>query len=125
MKINWKALFSASLLIALSNSALSNSDFAEDIEQPQLLLESCHIKGIRQQVQCGTYSTPEDYAKPDGTKIDINFVVLPAIDNSQEKLPLMFLAGGPGQAAAELSAHIYRGFNEIRKIAIIQTSGNK
>ena len=115
MKINWKALFSASLLIALSSSALSNSAFAEDIEQPQLLLESCHIKGIRQQVQCGTYSTPENYAKPNGAKVDINFVVLPAIDNSQEKLPLMFLAGGPGQAAAELSAQIYRGFNEIRK----------
>ncbi|MFT5812784.1 MAG: pimeloyl-ACP methyl ester carboxylesterase [Psychroserpens sp.] len=42
-------------------------------------------------------------------------MVLPAIDNRTEKLPLMFLAGGPGQAAAELSAQIYRGFREIRK----------
>ncbi|MBA6291960.1 alpha/beta fold hydrolase [Colwellia sp. MB3u-70] len=110
MKINWKGLFGASLLIAISNSSV-----AEDMVKQQLTLESCHIKGIRQQVQCGTYVAPENYAKPDGTKIDINFVVLPAIDNSTEKLPLMFLAGGPGQAAAELSAQIYRGFNEIRK----------
>ncbi|MBA6389610.1 alpha/beta fold hydrolase [Colwellia sp. BRX10-3] len=110
MKINWKALFGASLLIAISNSSV-----AEDMVKQQLTLESCHIKGIRQQVQCGTYVAPENYAKADGTKIDINFVVLPAIDNSTEKLPLMFLAGGPGQAAAELSAQIYRGFSEIRK----------
>lgn len=110
MKINWKALFSVSLLLALSNSG-----FAVEIEKPQLLLKSCHVKGIRQQVQCGSYTTLENYAKPDGTTLNINFVVLPAIDKSQDKLPLMFLAGGPGQAAAELSAHIYRGFNEIRK----------
>ncbi|MFT5637014.1 MAG: pimeloyl-ACP methyl ester carboxylesterase [Cognaticolwellia sp.] len=110
MKINWKAFFSASLLIAISNSSI-----AEDRVKQQLTLESCHIKGIRQQVQCGTYVAPENYDKPDGAKIDINFVVLPAIDNSTEKLPLMFLAGGPGQAAAELSAQIYRGFSEIRK----------
>jgi pimeloyl-ACP methyl ester carboxylesterase len=110
MKINWKALFGASLLIVISNSSV-----AEDMVKQQLTLESCHTKGIRQQVQCGIYVTPENYAKPDGTKIDINFVVLPAIDNSTEKLPLMFLAGGPGQAAVELSAQIYRGFSEIRK----------
>lgn len=113
MKINWKSLFKANLLIAAVG--LSNSTMAEDVLKPQLSLEDCHIQGIRQQVQCGTYSTPENYAQPDGVKIDINFVVLPAIDNSKEKLPLMFLAGGPGQAAAELSAQIYSGFREIRK----------
>ena len=86
MKINWKALFSVSLLLALSNSG-----FAVEIEKPQLLLKSCHVKGIRQQVQCGSYTTLENYAKPDGTTLNINFVVLPAIDKSQDKLPLMFL----------------------------------
>ena len=110
MKINWKSLLSTSLLITMTNSSL-----AEDLINQQLTLESCHVNGVRQQVQCGTYSAPENYAKPDGVKIDINFVVLPAIDNSKEKLPLLFLAGGPGQAAAELSAHIYSGFSEIRK----------
>jgi len=113
MKINWKSLFNASLLI--SASGLSNNVWAESALEQQLSVENCHVKGIRQQVQCGTYSTPENYAQPNGVKIDINFVVLPAIDNSKEKLPLMFLAGGPGQAAAELSAQIYSGFREIRK----------
>jgi pimeloyl-ACP methyl ester carboxylesterase len=113
MKTNWKGLFKASLLI--SATSITNITVAEDIENPKLTLQSCHVKGIRQQVQCGTLVSPENYAQANGAQIDVNFVVLPAIDSSQEKLPLMFLAGGPGQAAAELAGHIYKGFNEIRK----------
>ncbi|ARD43757.1 alpha/beta fold hydrolase [Colwellia sp. PAMC 21821] len=113
MTINWNNLFKANLLIWVIG--LSNISLAENISDQQLTLENCHVNGIRQQVQCGTLVTPENYEKPDGVQIDINFVVLPAIDNSKEKLPLMFLAGGPGQAATELASHIYRGFNEIRK----------
>ena len=113
MKLNWQGLLTASLLISVTG--LSHSSLAENLSKQNLTVKNCHVKGIRQQVQCGTYSTPENYAKPDGVKIDINFVVLPAIDNSNEKLPLMFLAGGPGQAASELAGQIYSGFNEIRK----------
>lgn len=113
MTINWNNLFKANLLIWVVG--LSNISLAENISDQQLRLENCHVNGIRQQVQCGTLVTPENYEKPDGVQIDINFVVLPAIDNGKEKLPLMFLAGGPGQAATELASHIYRGFNEIRK----------
>lgn len=113
MKITWKNLFTTSLFITVAG--LSHTSLAESALNQQLTLESCHVKGIRQQVQCGTLVVPENYAEADGTKININFVVLPAIDNSKEKQPLMFLAGGPGQAAAELSGQIYTGFNEIRK----------
>ncbi|GLX79255.1 transporter [Thalassotalea insulae] len=84
---------------------------AEDM----LTLEHCHLEGIKQQVQCGTLQVPENYQQPDGVKITINFAVLPAIDNSQDKEPLMFLAGGPGQAAVSLAGGLYRAFNEVRK----------
>ena len=80
-----------------------------------LALENCHIDGIKSKVRCGTLSVPEDYQQPQGTKIDINVVVLPAIDKNTEKEPLMFLAGGPGQAATELAAHLRRVFYEVRK----------
>ena len=113
MNINWKSLFTASLLV--TTASVSNVALAQSTEDSQLTIESCHVKGIRQQVQCGTFNTPENYTQPNGEKIDINFVVLPAIDSSQDNQPLMFLAGGPGQAAAELAAPIYKGFNEIRK----------
>ena len=113
MKVNWKNLFATSCFISLAG--LSHQSLAEDLLSQKLTVENCHVKGIRQQVQCGTLAVPENYAKANGEKITINFVVLPAIDNSKAQQPLMFLAGGPGQAAAELSGQIYTGFNEIRK----------
>lgn len=78
-------------------------------------LDNCHVDGVREQVKCGKLSVPENYNKLDGEQISINFVVLPAIDNSDNKTPLMFLAGGPGQAAAELASGLRHVFREVRK----------
>ncbi len=78
-------------------------------------VNDCHLNGIRTQVKCGSINVPSNYNKPAGTQLTINFAILPAIDNTKNKTPLMFLAGGPGQAAVELAAHIRNGFTEIRK----------
>lgn len=80
-----------------------------------LILENCHLDGIRSQVKCGAINVPEDYTKPEGKSISINFAILPAIDHTQNNIPLLFLAGGPGQAAVELGAHLNSSFNEIKK----------
>jgi len=84
-------------------------------QEQQFTLENCHVDGIKAQVKCGKLQVLENYNKVDGDKITINFVVLPAIDNSDDKTPLMFLAGGPGQAAAELASGLTNVFYEVRK----------
>ncbi len=84
-------------------------------EGQSFTLENCHVDGIKAQVKCGKLKVPENYSKPDGEQININFVVLPAIDSSDNKTPLMFLAGGPGQAAAELAVGLRQVFSEVRK----------
>lgn len=84
-------------------------------QNQQFTLENCHVDGIKSQVKCGKLQVLEDYNKVNGDKITINFVVLPAIDNSDDKTPLMFLAGGPGQAAAELASGLTNVFYEVRK----------
>lgn len=101
----WKTL----LLNVLLLSFIAHSD------EPDLTFEHCHVAGITAQVNCGTLTVPENYEKIDGQQISINFVVLPAIDNSDKKTPLLFLAGGPGQAAAELASSLWQVFNEVRK----------
>jgi pimeloyl-ACP methyl ester carboxylesterase len=113
MIIKWQSLLAISLFSFSSMLLASNVD--EKNNDEILTLENCHLKGIQSQVQCGTLKVPENYNLPNGEKISVNFAVLPAIDNSQNKTPLMFLAGGPGQAAVELAAHIFTTFNEIRK----------
>ena len=105
MKKNWKNTLTLSLLI-FGSHALAND---------KLTLEHCHVDGIKAQIQCGTLKVPENYQQVDGEQIGINFVVVPAIDNSKDKTPLMFLAGGPGQAAAELAAGLRRVFIEVHK----------
>ena len=79
------------------------------------MVSDCHLNGIRTQVKCGVINVPSNYNKPEYAQLTINFAVLPAIDSTKNKAPLMFLAGGPGQAAVELASHIYNGFTEIRK----------
>jgi len=106
MKKMWKSLITLSLLSASSLTWANNEN---------LTLENCHLDGIKQQVKCGKLVVPENYQKPNGTKISINFAVLPAIDSSENKEPFMFLAGGPGQAAVELAPMLRTAFTEIRK----------
>ncbi|WP_448211351.1 alpha/beta fold hydrolase [Colwellia sp. MEBiC06753] len=88
---------------------------AKAAEPYPLIFDDCHLDGIREQVKCGKLTVPENYQQPEATTIEINFAVLPAIDSAQNKSPLMFLAGGPGQAATELAPMIRRNFYEIRK----------
>ncbi len=102
---NWIAFSLLTLLLSVN----------ADANEQALMLENCHVDGVRAQVKCGKLQVPENYNDVNGEQISINFVVLPAIDNSDNKTPLMFLAGGPGQAAAELAAGLRRVFNEVRK----------
>ncbi|PKG82433.1 alpha/beta hydrolase [Colwellia sp. 75C3] len=106
MKVTWKKLLTLSLL---SMTAMSWAN------ENKLTLDNCHLGEIRSQVKCGKLEVPENYQKPEGDKISVNFAVLPAIDDSEYKVPLMFLAGGPGQAATELAMLLNRAFREVRK----------
>ncbi len=99
------------LLVLLANSFL----YVHAEDESKLVLKNCHLDGIRSQVQCGTLQVPENYSQPNAVQININFAVLPAIDNSKQKTPLMFLAGGPGQAAVELAAGLRKVFSEVHK----------
>lgn len=102
----WKSILALGIMASSAINTAQASNFT---------LEECHIDGIKEQVKCGTLAVPENYQEPDGIKIDINVAVLPAIDDSEKKLPLMFLAGGPGQAATELATVLRSRFYEVRK----------
>lgn len=106
MNVMWKSLLALSLL-SLTAASWANDD--------KLTLENCHLGEIRSQVKCGKLEVPENYQQPNGDTIAVNFAVLPAIDDSEYKAPLMFLAGGPGQAAVELATGLNHVFREVRK----------
>src|SRR4051794_35625180 len=61
---------------------------------------SCPVAELRREARCGTVEVLEDVRHPKGKRIALNAMVLPA-SGSHPALtdPIVFLSGGPGQAA--------------------------
>jgi len=89
-------------------------------------LKPCSVKGIEGAVQCGKYDVLEDRAQPDGRRISLNIVVLPATEPKREPDPVFILAGGPGQAAtdnADFFARVMARVRRHREIVLIDQRG--
>lgn len=79
------------LAAALTSTALSAAALAAT--------QACRVDGIANEVQCGSIQRSLDPAKPDGTRIDIHFIVVPALARNKQPDAVLMLAGGPGQSA--------------------------
>ena len=101
--------------------------FAQDpVATPGLSLEPCHLQGYRQEVECGSLEVFENRSASEGRKIEIQFAVLPAIDETSEPDPVVFFAGGPGQAALDVAPFvraIFSEVNESRDLVLIDQRG--
>lgn len=76
--------------------------------------------------QCGWLERPENPAEPNGRKISIHVARIPARGRVAEPDPLVFFAGGPGQAATEswpIVAGALRKVNETRDILLVDQRG--
>jgi pimeloyl-ACP methyl ester carboxylesterase len=47
---------------------------------------------------CGIYTAPVDYAKSDGDRINLTYMILQATNDNPLSDPIVYLAGGPGQS---------------------------
>jgi pimeloyl-ACP methyl ester carboxylesterase len=63
---------------------------------------------------CGTLTVFEDRARQTGRRIGLWIVVLPALRPVAPD-PLVFLAGGPGQSAAQLARQIRTAFRTVQR----------
>jgi pimeloyl-ACP methyl ester carboxylesterase len=66
-------------------------------------LTECRVPGIANSVQCGVLQRPLDPSKPEGTKIAVHYVVVPAMARRKLPDPVFMLAGGPGQSAISIA----------------------
>ena len=64
---------------------------------------------------CGGYEVFEDREKRAGRTIRLNIVVLPSIGADVRPDPLVFLAGGPGQGAAQMAGLIQSAFRSVQR----------
>lgn len=65
-------------------------------------LKPCRLSGHPTELLCGQLQRPLDPAQPQGTQISIRVAVVPALARNKLPDPVVFLAGGPGQAAIDL-----------------------
>ena len=87
---------------------------------------ACRVEGIPNELQCGSILRPLDPARPAGPKIDIHYLVVPALARNKQPDPLLILAGGPGQSAiavAPLLLPRLQRLNNRRDLVFIDQRG--
>jgi pimeloyl-ACP methyl ester carboxylesterase len=66
-------------------------------------LRDCRIAGLKNSVRCGSVQRALDPSRPDGPRIAVHYVVIPALARRRLGDPVFLLAGGPGQSAIGLA----------------------
>ena len=69
-----------------------------------VVLHDCRPDGVTEDVQCGSFLTPENLKLPAGRLLKLKIVVIPAHHPHRERGPIFVLVGGPGQTATELAS---------------------
>lgn len=75
---------------------------------------------------CGTVDVWENRQTQTGRRISLKVVVLPGVRRGENPDPLFFLAGGPGQAAAQMASGIQQLFRPVladRDIVLVDQRG--
>ena len=75
---------------------------------------------------CGSFRVFENRDTKQGRTIDLKIVVLPALSNDPKPDPLFFLAGGPGQGAAQMARQLrdtVRRIQAERDVVLIDQRG--
>jgi pimeloyl-ACP methyl ester carboxylesterase len=71
-------------------------------------LKPCRLDGIDEELLCGKLTVLENRQTRSGRTIDLNVVVLPAVNQKTKAEPLFDLAGGPGASSVD-RADFYAG----------------
>jgi pimeloyl-ACP methyl ester carboxylesterase len=86
----------------------------------------CRVPGLKNEVQCGKLSRVLDPARPDGPKIELHYVVVPALARRKLPDPVFMLAGGPGQSAIAVAPGamgLFARLNNRRDIVFVDQRG--
>lgn len=86
----------------------------------------CRVPGIKTEVQCGVLSRALDPSQQAGVRIDVHYMVVPALARRKKPDPVFFLAGGPGQSAIKVAPMLLQQFarlNNRRDLVFVDQRG--
>jgi len=105
--VNFGALAGALLLFAFGGGACHKGDSSAKRLLTAGPLQPCKLPGINEELLCGKLTVFENRETRSGRTIDLNVVVLPALDSRSKEEPLFDLEGGPGVASTAAGADFY------------------
>ena len=89
-------------------------------------LKPCRLPGIDEALLCGKLTVFENRQRRSGRTIDLNVIVLRALEPNEKEEPLFDLAGGPGAASTE-GAPFYAGpgkeYRRHRDVVLVDQRG--
>lgn len=94
---------------------------------PMIELRPCRIEGVGETLRCGTLEVPEDREHPEGRRLSLPVIVLPAIDGASGGPPLFELLGGPGLGATiavDVFANDLRPLRSVGDVVLIDQRGS-
>lgn len=99
-------MLSRSLAVAAAAfaSVACGAQPAPSTSAPALEMRPCKLAGDAGMARCGTYWTLENREQPDGRRIPVDVVVIPARSANPRPDPVFFAYGGPGQTATQGAA---------------------
>jgi pimeloyl-ACP methyl ester carboxylesterase len=110
------------LAFGLPLAACSGGDTTTAIDR----LKPCTTADGLVDAYCGTLTVFENRDTRQGRTIDLKIILLPALGNEPKPDPLFFLAGGPGQGAAEMARPLRELFRRVqadRDIVLVDQRG--
>lgn len=104
--------------LALFSSACDQPNDDQDGENSRLVWSDCVLEPprfpLQVEAQCTTLPVAENPAAPDGPQIALRLARVAARTREPAPDPILFLAGGPGQAATEAFPLLARAFGPLR-----------
>jgi pimeloyl-ACP methyl ester carboxylesterase len=104
-------LFALVPLIAAQQNSVGPAQQIATQSQPK----PCKVPGVDEELLCGKLTVFENRRTRSGRMIDLNVVVLPALEQSSKEDPLFELAGGPGVAATSAASFYATVGREVRR----------
>ena len=109
---------------ALLSACVSSNQSMPD--NPSFVTKECAKELTSSNVTCGSVAVPENHQEPDGRKIDLNVIVLRALQPPSERVAQFELDGGPGLAATD-GAGFYAtdgaAYRRTRDVVLIDMRG--
>jgi pimeloyl-ACP methyl ester carboxylesterase len=123
---NLRALAGVFFFFAFCGAACHKPASSAKRLTPSGPLKPCKLPGIDEELSCGKLTVFENRETRSGLTIDLNVVVVPALDPSRTEEPLFDLAGGPGVAstgAAGFYVKEGKAYRRHRDVVLVDQRG--